>query len=222
MRQDVSSQVVRRWPLEAPLKNVNEVKEPVAEQPTMAAHSDAVEAHHRFGSVHYKGAPWDLTHLEAFPLRIDPGLGFEIDVIVLFSCHCFSHAVDHDDRLAAEIPRDELFENTRERRVLNEERYRLSRQFLPSLIRDLPNRKIQVSRSTPQNFVVLEIADPSQTSKYAVFFNVEKDKRRSKRILLRVQSAYLLETITQRQKQAGKVNFDVLIRAAHEGRKIRS
>lgn len=203
------------------MKDINELKELVAEPPAMAAHYDAVEAHHRFGCVHYKGVPWDLAHLEAFRLPVDPGLGFEIDVIILFTCHCFSHAMVNDERLAAQIPPDELFEDTRERRVLNEERYRLSRQFLPAIILDLPKRKIQIARSAAQNFVTFEIVDSNQTARYAVFFSVEKDRRRNKRILLRVQSAYLLETITQRLKKAGKVNFDVLIRAVYEGRQIR-
>lgn len=54
-----------------------------------------------------------------------------------------------------------------------------------------------------------------------MFFEVKRDSRRKKRILLHVQSAYLLDTLTDRKKKAGKVRFHVLLKAAYEGRKIK-
>jgi hypothetical protein len=160
--------------------------------------------------------------LEAFALRIDPGLGFEIDVVVLFSCHCFSHSIHRDPRAEFAIPIEEIFSNDRERRVLNGERYLLSRAYLPKLIRELPQRKIQVANSDVQNFMTFEIIDAAkEPRRYVVFFEVERDNRRKRRVLLRVQSAYILDTLTQRQKKAGKVGFNVLLKAAYEGRCIR-
>ena len=188
----------------------------------MSQHDDAVEPHNRFNNIFYRGDKWDLSHLEAFALRVDPGLGFEIDVVVLFSCHCFTRAFHGDDGIAVEVPVNELFENARERRVLDEERYQLSRIHLPNLIRELPQRRIQVSGTEVQNFVTFEILNAAEELKrYAVFFEVEKDRRRKKRLLLRVQSAYILETLTQRLQKAGKVSFNKLLKATYEGKRIR-
>ena len=90
------------------------------------------------------------------------------------------------------------------------------------MIRDLPDRTIQAAGTDASNFMTLEVVDPAgQKKHYAVFFEVKKDSRRKKRILLHVQSAYLLDTLTDRKKKAGKVRFHVLLKAAYEGRKIR-
>ncbi len=182
-------------------------------------HADAIEPHHRFGEVVYLGTPWDLSHLDPFAMRLDPGLGFEIDVVVLFTCHCFSHSMGKDGR--REIPDHEIFDNGQERRVLNEERYHLSQQYLPTMIRNLPVRTIQVAGAYTANFMTLEVIDAGERKHYAVFFEVKRDSRRKKRVLLHVQSAYLLDTLTDRKKKAGKVRFHVLLKAAYEGRKIK-
>ncbi|ADL54857.1 hypothetical protein [Gallionella capsiferriformans] len=206
------------------MNNTVENIEASEENQLMGQHHDAVEPHHRFGIIQYKADTWDLSHLEAFAIRIDPNLGFEIHVIILFSCHCFSHSIKHDDRVESQIPAEEIFDNGRERRVLNEQRYRLSIQYLPKIIHELQQRKIQIAGSDVQNFVTFEIpdSDSSQTAaRYAIFFEVEKSKSRKKHVLLRVQSAYILEKITDRQRKSGKVSFNALLKAVYEGRKIK-
>jgi hypothetical protein len=104
---------------------------------------------------------WDLRHLDAFALRVDPGIGFEVDVVVLFTCHCFTHSFKRDVRSPLEIP-----------------------------------------------------------GVYAVFFEVMRDKQRKRRLLLYIQSAYRLESLTHRLAKAGKVRFATLLRAAYQGRRI--
>ena len=52
---------------------------PVVEVP-IADHLDAVRAHHRFKDVVRGGKAWDLSHLDPFAFRVDPGLGFEVIV----------------------------------------------------------------------------------------------------------------------------------------------
>src|SRR4051812_12479715 len=99
------------------------------------AHADAVEVHHRFPRIIFRGETWDLRHLDAFAHRIDPGLGFEVDVVVLFTCHCFTHSIKRDVRAPLEIPAAEIYEDKVERRVLSKERYDLSRKFLPGIVR---------------------------------------------------------------------------------------
>lgn len=190
----------------------------------MERHRDVVEEHHRFTDVQYKGEAWNLAHLDAFALRLDPGLGFEVDVVVLFSCHCFSQSLKRDGRSPSDIPADELFDNGRELRVLDEVRYRLSLEFLPRIVSELPHRQIQVAATERQNFVTFEECDEAGAAvfRYAVFFEIARDHRRKRRLLLHVQSAYALDGLTKRQKKAGKVSFSTLVRAAYARRKIRA
>jgi hypothetical protein len=189
----------------------------------IADHLEVVEAHHRFSGVSYRGQAWDLSHLDAFAIRKDPGLGFELDVVVLFSCHCFSKSFKRDGRPPASVPGDEIFDSGREHRVLCPERYEFSRKLLVRVVKELPTRTIQVAASERQNFVTFEekSEDGTLLYRYGVFFEVVRDHRRKKRLLLHIQSAYVQDDLKKRQRKAGKVNFATLLRAAYIGRKIK-
>ena len=115
---------------EAPPRPLDDGAPAITDAP-MAEHLQAVRSHHRFAGVARCGVPWDLSHLEPFAFRVDPGLGFEVTVVVLFSCHCFTRSLARDGRARSAIPSGELFDNGRETRVLCEERYELSRRHLP-------------------------------------------------------------------------------------------
>ena len=188
----------------------------------MANHLEVVQSHHRFEGVCYRGTALDLRHLDAFALKVDPGLGVEIDVVILFSCHCFSISFKRDGRGEALVPADEVFDNGRERRVLCLKRYEHSK-ILPRVIKELGARTIQVAATDRQNFVTFEVLDEAEGKKhrYAVYFEVTKDKKRKKRLILHVQSAYVPDQVTKRQEIAGKVSFTVLLRKAYLGEKIR-
>ncbi len=183
------------------------------------SHEDVIEQHNRFHTVRFAGTDWNLAHLNSFSIRLVIEVGLSVDVVVLFSCHCFTHAVEHDPR--SPIPVSELYWDGRERRVLNEERYRLSRKYLPELIRELPRRQIRVVPARGNYFTLELVAASGETKHYAVFFEVKKDKTRKKRLLLRVQSAYPVEKLDKRHTSAKKVNFTVLLRATYQGRRIR-
>jgi hypothetical protein len=184
-------------------------------------HLDAVEARHRFSGVKFRGlVEWDLSHLDAFAFRHDVSPNVTVDVVVLFSCHCFTHASEHDDRPS--IPPNELYRDGHECRVLNEERYQLSQRFFPQLIKELGERHIRVAGDRRPNYLTVEAIDHQRHPRqYAVFFEVIKDSKRRKRLLLRVQTAYLVEQLPKRLQKARKVNLSVLLRAVHEGRAIK-
>ncbi|WP_256097634.1 hypothetical protein [Burkholderia cenocepacia] len=56
-----------------------------------------------------------------------------------------------------------------------------------------------------------------------MFFEVSKDRIRKRRLILRVQSAYMLDGgLNRRQREARKVALRTLLRASLEGRKIRA
>ncbi|CAG0999833.1 hypothetical protein PLCT2_03005 [Planctomycetaceae bacterium] len=183
-------------------------------------HQDVVSSHDRFPSVRFQGVDWDLSHLNPFALRVDIGEGLLVDVVVLFSCHCFTHGAYRDPRVP--IPGAERYWDGRDARVLNAERYHLSKQFLPQLIHELTDRHIMVEDASRPTFVTMEVTDSfGKVVHYAVFFEVRKDKRRQKRLLLRVQSAYPIEHLNKRQQKARKVRFVVLLRAAYTGKPIK-
>ena len=173
----------------------------------------------------YRGVIWDLSHLTPFAFKVDPGLGFSVDVVVLFSCHCFTHSFVRDERSNNAIPDDEIYQDSRERRILDPVRYALSRELLPRLVHQLPEQRIIVANENQRNFMVWELQPATGTvpiSAYAVFFDVEKDNRRKCRLILRIQSAYLLtEGLTKRQKNTKKVGWNTLLKAAYDKRMIR-
>lgn len=184
------------------------------------SHSD-VTGGHRFPGVVYKGEPWDLSHLDPFAFRAVLSDALSVDVVVLFSCHCFTHGRKRDER--DDIPADEYFWEGNSLRILSPERYHLSRQFLPEFIRQLGSRHIKVVGGAKPNFFSFETVDrDGRHVYYSVFFEVYKDARRKRRILLRVQTAYALDALTQRLANARKVNLPVLLRAVYEGRPIRA
>jgi hypothetical protein len=192
------------------------MNEPAIGMESAFEHQDAVEPRHRFPTINFRGEPWDLTHLDTFAIRIDPDLGFEIDVVVLFTCHCFSHSFESDDRAPLEIPDEEVFDNGLERRVLSKERYVLSRRFLPHLVKDLGKRLVRFAGTT-NYFTAEDLSQDPIPGKYAIFFEAERDKKRKKRLLLRIQSAYRVDSLSNRLAKAGKIKFATLLRKTYQG-----
>ena len=190
--------------------------EEVANQTVAFEHADAIEPRHRFPKIVFRGETWDLRHLDAFALRMDPDLGFAVDVVVLFTCHCFTYSIKRDVRAPLEIPLEEIYEDNAERRVLSKERYDLSRRFLPGLVKDLAKRTIRYARENNLNYFTAEVAGLEAPGVYAVFFEVQRDRRRKRRLLLYVQSAYRLEQLTNRLAKGGKVRFATLLRKTYQ------
>lgn len=184
----------------------------------MDDHHDVVADHHRFAGVTVGAEVWQFDHLDAFamrvPLEISPQKPIDIDIVVLFSNHCFSRGLNQ-----GEVVDDSLvIMDGSEKRVLDKERYALSRQYLPRLILDLPNRHILVADPTRPNFVTFELPSAelgAEPVRYAVFFEVKKDSVRRKRMLLRVQSAYILDKPSKRLLKADKMRFQVILKRAY-------
>lgn len=181
-------------------------------------HYEVVEPHHRFSDLVYSDEVWAFDHLEPFVMRtfldITSGPPVGIDVVVLFSNHCFTREAHAHEA----IVEDHVVMDGNTRRVLDRARYDLSRTYLPHVILDLPNRHIQVADATRPNFVTFEIpptAAGRSPQRYGVFFEVRKDAARKKRILLRVQSAYVLESPSKRLLKADKMRFHVLLKRAY-------
>lgn len=185
------------------------------------SHADAVESHHRFGVVEYDGQEWDLAHLRPYAFR-QPikllGQDLEVYVLVFFSCHCFTRGQDPGEY----VEKQYFYYDDREKRVLCQDRYELSQLLLPKMVHELRTREIRTTGSDLGNYMTIELTTRGgSTRPYIVFFDVEKDKRRKKRVILRVQSAHVRDELTNRMKQGGKVKFPVLISAAYRGEKIR-
>jgi hypothetical protein len=100
------------------------------------------EPAHRFSDVSCRGIPWNLNHLDAFTFKTDLGPGGDITVLVLFSCHCFTHSFRWDARPTHLIPDDEIYHDGKERRVLDPQRYKLSGRYLREIVIQLPSRRM--------------------------------------------------------------------------------
>lgn len=175
-----------------------------------------------FGTVVFRGVLWDLSHLKPFVFKTEVSAGLEVSVLVIFSCHCFTKSLRWDERPALQIPHDEFYVDDRERRVLCERRYNLSRQLLRDIVMSLHTRRITLADDRRANFMTVEHVELGRTVLYAVFFEVEKDKLR-KRLVLRVQSAYVLNSgLTKRQRDAKKIALATLLRNVYNGKPIRA
>ena len=116
---------------------------------------------HNFSPISYFGATWDLSHLDSFAFRLDPGVGSKIDVVVIFSCHCFTHSIHKAERPRNQIPQAEIYNSQNEERVLDPQRYNLSRQFLRNLITKLPERRIIIANDDRRNYMTWHVYDAS-------------------------------------------------------------
>lgn len=181
------------------------------------------DAQHRFEPIEFRGAVWDLSHLESFAFKLDPDIGTQVDVVVMFSCHCFTHSFKRDCRLESEIPAAEVYNDGREVRVLCEERFRLSKLILRQMVAELPVSRIQIANEDSRNFLSWKVPPGADASGiYGVFFDVSRDTAHKNRMVVKIQSAYILDDgLTKRQKQAKNVRWTTLLKAAWMGRKIR-
>lgn len=184
----------------------------------MNPHHDVVEDHHRFAPMTVGDEIWHFDHLEAFAMRVSfetsPRKATDIDMVVLFSNHCFTRGLEPGEVVAE----TQIVMDGTEKRVLDRERYVLSRQYLPKLIWELPTRHILVADPTRPNYVTFELpmtTPGAEPKRYAVFFEVKKDKVRRKRMLLRVQSAYILDKPSKRLLKADKMRFQVILKRAY-------
>ncbi|MCA8005402.1 hypothetical protein [Burkholderia cenocepacia] len=160
----------------------------------------------------YRGERWDLDHLRPLTFAFDLETGFDVTVL------------EWDGRSRDTIPDGEIYDDGRETRVLCADRYRASRELLRGVIVGLATRRIVVADERQPNFVTVEAVASDGTQRvYAVFFEVSKDRIRKRRLILRVQSAYMLDGgLNRRQREARKVALRTLLRASLEGRKIRA
>jgi hypothetical protein len=176
-----------------------------------------------FSEVVYRGTPWDLSHLKPFSFLVTvPGHAAPLRVVVLFSCHCFTRDETDAEKASSSVDPADQYSDERESRILDEERYLLSKAYLPQLVKDLATRKITVADEKRKNgnFVTLELnVANAQGGYYSVFFEVEKERQR--KLKLRVQSAYLRQQISKREAESKPVKLLTILKATFENRKIR-
>lgn len=185
---------------------------------SMDDHIDAITDDHRFSPLAYGSELWTFEHLEAFafhtPVEATPGNSVSVAVVVFFSNHCFSREVEAGEVVdEAHVVMDGSI-----RRVLDQTRYALSREYLPRLIQELQTRSIKVADPSRPNFVTFEVQPAEHgapASNYAVFFEVRRDSKRKGRLLLRVQSGYVLDRLTKRLREAPKMSFRVILKNAY-------
>lgn len=184
---------------------------------TIGEHHDGVPDDHRHLPRSFGNETWTFDHLQAFVMRLPleqaPNCKVEYDVVVFFANHCFSREL----KPGAVVDPSLIVMDGRIQRVMDKQRYELSRQYLPKLVHELGSKHIRIADASRPNYVTLELQSnlPNETPQhYAMFFEVKKDRSRKRRILLRVQSAYILENPSTRLLKADKIRFHVLLRRA--------
>lgn len=180
-------------------------------------HQDAVADDHKHAPRQFGDELWTFDHLQAFVMKAEIELmakkPVEVDVVVLFSNHCFSREKKDGEVVDGSL----IVMDGSIHRVMDKQRYELSRQYLPQLVCDLHARHIRVADPSRPNFVTLEIQPThpeEETLHYAMFFEVKKDRFRKRRMLLRIQSAYILENPSKRLLNADKMRFHVILKRA--------
>jgi hypothetical protein len=171
-------------------------------------------------SILVDGELWTFEHLDpfSFPYTIvTGGADVQIYVDVVFSCHCFSR-----ERAGGEqVPVAWLYATARETRVLDRDRYELSRQHLRALLSNIDGRRILFAG--PENFFTVEgMSAEGVEGFYQVFFVVTRKANAARRLELKVQSAYFVSELHRRATPASmrKVRFKIIATAAFEGRRL--
>ncbi len=187
------------------------------QQTSIDNHHDAVTDDHKHSPRSFGDETWTFDHLQAFvmkvPIEQTPKNMVEFDVVVLFSNHCFSREVKPGEVVEESL----IVMDGNIRRVMDKQRYELSLNHLPQLVHDLDTRHIRIADASRPNFVTLELQPASageEALHYAMFFEVKKDRSRKRRVLLRVQSAYILENPSRRLLKADKMRFHVILKRA--------
>ena len=184
---------------------------------TIADHHDAVTDDHKHLPRSFGDETWTFDHLQAFVMKIlveqTPKTIVELDVVVLFANHCFSRELKAGEVVDESI----IVMDGNIQRVLDQKRYELSLKYLPQLVHDLEKRLIRIADESRPNFVTFELQPTSAGEEplhYAMFFEVKKDRSRKRRMLLRVQSAYILDNPSKRLLEAKKMRFHIILKRA--------
>ncbi len=173
-----------------------------------------------FSAITVGSDTWTFDHLEPFSFQYQITVGerdIDLFIDVVFSCHCFSRDLQPNEV----APEEWLYVDERETRLLDAQRYALSKSLLRSVLSDMDKRKILFAG--PENFMTIEqtLADGAQGF-YQVFFVLLRKNGTKNRIEMKVQSAYFVDELHRRARplSARKVRFKVLVTAAYEGRRL--
>jgi hypothetical protein len=184
---------------------------------TIADHHDVVADNHKHSPRSFGDETWTFDHLQAFAMKISveqtPKTLTELDVVVLFSNHCYSREIEDGEVVDESL----IVMDGNIQRVLDQKRYKLSLQYLPQLVKDLDTRHIRIADESRPNFVTFELQSTNEDEEpqhYAMFFEVKKDRSRKRRMLLRVQSAYILENPSKRLLESRKMRFRIILKRA--------
>lgn len=154
------------------------------------------------GNTHHS-----IDHLSPFTFTVKrPAsgnkIGWEKQIHVSFSWHCYTRTPDHDEQVY-------LLRNRHEVRCFCPERYLLS-QRLPDIIRSFEERVI--FQTGKGNYITVEVVDTHGVRHdYGVFFDIRKGQARDP-LKLYISSAYPFDAAQKRYQVARqKIKFRVIV-----------
>ena len=158
-----------------------------------------------FNSFVHNGQTFDFAHLNSFSLSV-PHRETTYSVLVNFSCHCFTEKFDETSDMPPYTHRNEV-------RTFNIKRYGLSKS-LRSIIEEHANKKVFFTRNS--NYLIVST---DNEEKYAIFFDLKRERTGAHHVVLTVASAYLKDALP---KHLDKINFRILIAKIATGQQVRS
>jgi hypothetical protein len=136
----------------------------------------------------FKGVTYSFGHLSPVTLVVplNGAMTTGIDVIVSYSCHCFTEGFD-----ASVHGPDHTYTYGRETRAFDVTRYNCSLQ-LPAVIQSVLNAHIHRANKNNYTYVAQIPAQPTLPGRhYSIFFDLKKDSDKKDTVRMYVQSAYL-------------------------------
>lgn len=145
----------------------------------------------------YNGQLYKFEHLNKFVLTVflNASHTLSIDVIVEFSCHCFTEDFDHTIHGEGHkyIHRGEL-------RAFDLLRYECSLQ-LPNIVSNIADGMVYLSDKKYTYTARINIDSSFGLKTYSIFFNLRQDRELKDTLYMKIVSAYLKPSVAKPNAQ---------------------
>lgn len=165
-----------------------------------------------FKSIKIRGTTYGFDHLLPLTIEVaadkdDPSR--KLTVLINFSCHCFTDALDK----ATHTP-DYHYIHEGDERAFSLARYQHSLS-LPDILKAIENKRVYFTHE--KSFVLVETIDEAGAKvPYTVFLDVKKGNKRGIDVVVSIVSAYAKPDMTS---WASPIRFKTLVWKIHRGEK---
>jgi hypothetical protein len=168
-----------------------------------------------FRPITFRGTRYDFEHLEPMELEVKETSSGKspkkiLRVLVNFGCHCFTEEYD-----VKKHTWEDRYVHEDERRAFSPIRYERSKN-LREFVKGLGNKTAYVTRQN--NYVTVQRSrEAGATTRYAIFFTVEKGPQDGADVIVTIASAYDKPNLT---RTAPCINFSTLVAKTHKRERV--